>query len=115
MRAQDPRQQLDARLHRTLRPAVGLLLKGDHLRRKLRRRAKLRKVHELPALKLAAIRKIKVFSERVVLPAATVVDRRAAPHARGAVEMHEPAAAVARGVFDDEMTVEEDRLRLSQQ
>ena len=50
-----------------------------------------------------------------MLPAAAVVDRRAAPDAGRAVEVHEPAGAVAGGVLDDEVAVEEDRLALGQQ
>ena len=113
--AQDARQQLDGGLHRALGPAVGLLLEADHFRRKLGRGAELRQVDELPALDLAAVAEIEVFGERVVLPAAGVVDGGAAPDAGRAVEVHEPAAAVAGGVLDDEVAVEEDRLALGEQ
>ena len=61
---------------RALGPAVGLLLEGDHLRRQLGRGAELREVDELPALELAAVAEVEVFGERVVLPAAAVVDVR---------------------------------------
>ncbi len=39
----------------------------------------------------------------------------AAPDTGGAVEVHEPAAAVAGGVLDDEVAVEENRLALGEQ
>src|ERR1700693_2596138 len=62
----------------------------------------------MPAAQLGAIGKIGVFGESVVLPAASVVDRVATPDACGAVEIKEKAAAGARGMFDDEMPVEQD-------
>ena len=114
-RPQDAGQQLDAGLGAALGPAVGLLLEADHLRRQLGRGRVLGQVDELPALELGPVAQVQVFGQRVVLPAAGVVDRGAAPDAGGAVEVHEPAAAVAGRVLDDEVAVEEDRLALGQQ
>jgi len=96
----------DGRLHGAFGPAVGLLLEADHFRRKLSRGAELRKVDELPALDLSAVAEVEIFSERVVLPPAGVVDGRSAPDAGRPVEVHEPSAAVAGGVLDDEVPVE---------
>src|SRR2546429_74814 len=92
-----------------------LLLEGDHLRRQFCGRSVLREIDELPAFDLATIAQVKIFGERVMLPSAAVVDGGAAPDAGGAVEMHEAPTAVSRGVLDDEMAVEEDRLRFGEQ
>ena len=98
-----------------LGPAVGLLLVADHLRRQLRRGRVLRQVDELPALELGAVAQVQIFGQRVVLPAAGIVDGGPTPDAGRAVEVHESAAAVAGGVLDHEVAVEEDRLALGQQ
>src|SRR4051794_26514441 len=94
---------------------MGLLLEGDHLRRKLCGGGVLREIDELPPFDLAAIAEVEIFGERVMLPPAAVVDGGTAPDAGGAVEVHEASAAVAGGVLDDEMPVEKDRLALGQQ
>ena len=93
---------------------MGLLLEGDHLRRQFCGGAELREVDKLPALELTAIAEVEVLGEGVVLPSAAVIDGGSAPHAGGAVEVHEPPGAVARGVLDDEMAIEEDRLGAGQ-
>ena len=49
-----------------------------------------------------------------MLPSAGILDGRAPPDSGRSVEVEEAAAAIARGVLDDEMAVEEDRLRLGQ-
>ena len=56
------------------------------------------------------IGQVEVFGERVVLPAARIFYRRPPPGARSAVETHKPIAAIARDVFDGEVSVEEYRL-----
>ena len=50
-----------------------------------------------------------------MLPAACLLDGLDAPHAGGAVEVDEAAGSVAGGGFDDEVTVQEDRLDLREQ
>src|SRR5205823_8186694 len=102
-------------LHRALGPAMRLLLEGDHLRGQFCRRGVLREIDELPSFDLATIAEVEIFRKRVMLPPAAVVDGGAAPHAGGAVEVHEASAAVAGGVLDDEVPVEEDRLRFGEQ
>src|SRR5207244_9578513 len=106
--------ELPRGLDAALRPAVLLRLERVHLDRDLGRRDDLGQVDELPALELGAVAQIEVFGERIVLPAAGVFDGGAPPDARGSVEIEEAAAAVARGVLDDEVPVEEDGLRLRQ-
>ena len=114
-RGQDLRQQLLAGLDRALGPAVLLALEGVHLHRDLGRRDHVLQEHEPPALHLRAVGEVEVLGERVVLPAAAVDDRLAAPDARGAVEVEEAAGAVAPAVLEDEVAVEEDRLHLGEQ
>src|SRR5207248_3318006 len=94
---------------------MGLLLKGQHFRRQFCRRAELWEINELPALELRAVTEIEVLSESIVLPAARVVDGGAPPHAGGPIEVHEPARSIARRVLDDEMPVQENRLRFGEQ
>jgi len=112
--AQDPWQQLARGLDAALRPAVLLGLESVHFHRHFRRRDDLGQVDEPPASELRAIAEVQVLRQRVVLPPAGILDGRATPDARGAVEIEEPAAAVARRVLDDEVPVEEDGLCLGQ-
>jgi len=93
---------------------VGLLLEADHLRGQFRGSAELREVDELPALDLCAVAEVEVLGEGILLPPAGIVDGGAAPHASRPVKVHEPPAAVSRGVFDDKVPVEEDRLTAGQ-
>ncbi len=67
-------------------------------------------IDELPAFHLGAIGEIDIFGEGVVLPSTGVDDTGAAPDSGGAVEIEPAPGGVACGVFDDEMTVEEDGL-----
>jgi len=80
-----------------------LRLEGVHLDRQLRRRDQIRQEQELPAAQLRAVAQVEIFGERVVLPAAGVVDRHAAPDAGRAVEVEETPAAVARAVLEHEV------------
>ena len=71
--------------------------------------------HEAPAAQLRAIAQVEIFGQRVVLPAAGVVDRRAPPDARRAVEIEEAARPVAAAVLEHEVPVEQNRLDLREQ
>ena len=115
IRLQDARQELAAGLDRALRPAVLLRLEGVHLDRKLGRHDDVRQEVELPAAQLRAVAEVEILGQRVVLPAAAVNDRGAAPDARGAVEVEEVARAVAAAVLEDEVRVEQHRLDARQQ
>src|SRR5207245_8114329 len=77
--------------------------------------AEARHEDELPAAELRAVAQIEILGERVVLPAAGSVDGRPAPHAGGAVEVEEAAAAVSAAVLEDEVPVQQNRLDLRQQ
>ena len=70
---------------------------------------------ELPAPQLSAVAQVQVFGQRVVLPAAAVDDRFAAPDPGGAVEVEEVPRAVAAAVLEHEVRVEQDRLDLREQ
>ena len=76
IRAQDRRQQLAAGLDRALGPAVLLRLEGVHLDRHFGRRDEVGQEDELPAAQLRAVAQVEILGQRVVLPAARVVDRR---------------------------------------
>ena len=67
-------------------------------------------VDELPAGELGAVGEIDIFGEGIVLPAACGIDGLFSPEAGGAVEVDPTGGAVSRGVFDDEVSVEEDGL-----
>src|SRR5205823_1991769 len=110
LRPQQPRQQFAARLDGSLRPPVLLTLERVHLDRYFGRRDEVGQEHEPPAAQLRAVTEVEILGERVVLPAAGVLDRRAAPDTRGAVEIEEAAAAVAAAVLQHEMPVEQDGL-----
>ena len=114
-RQPDARVKFEPNLHHALGPTSLLRLESVDLDRNLRRRFFVEQVNELPAHQLRAETQIGVFSQRVVLPAAAHLDRLATPDAGSAVEVEKAAGAIARGLFDDEMTVEHDRLQARQQ
>ena len=92
-----------------------LALEGVHLDRQFRRGDVTRQEHEAPAAQLRAVAEVEVFGQRVVLPAAAVVDGVTPPDAGGAVEVEEAAAAVAAAVLEHEVGVEQDGLDLREQ
>src|SRR4051812_10438681 len=113
--SQNFRQELPARLDRTLRPAMLLRLERVHLDRNLRRRDDIGQEDEPPASELGAIAQIEIFGQRVVLPAAGVGDDDASPDTCGAVEVEEPSGTIASTVLEHEMAVEQNRLDLREQ
>ena len=102
-------------LDQPLGPARLLRLECGHLHRQLGRAFDVLQINELPSFELGAIGKIGVFGERVMLPAAGFVDGAAPPHAGGAVEVEENAAARPTRVFQHEMAVEQNGFDLGQQ
>ena len=107
-----PRQNLYPRLHQPLGPACLLRLERRHLHRQFRRAFHILQVDELPSLELRPIRKIRIFGQRVVLPAARFLNRSPPPHSRRAIEIEKQPGARASRMFQHEMTVEQDRLHL---
>src|SRR4051794_11772476 len=92
-----------------------LRLETVHLDRHFCRRDEIRHEYEAPAPQLRPIAEVEVLRQRVVLPPSGVVDRHTAPDTSGAIEVEEPSAAVAATVFQDEMSIEENRLDLGEQ
>src|SRR5258706_404270 len=111
----DPLEKFYPDLYDSFGPSTLLRLEGAYLNRQLRGHIIVSQVNKMPTHQLRTVRKIGVLGQSVVLPAAGPLDRFAAPHARGAVEVEEPAAAITRYLFDDEVTVEHDRLNPGQQ
>ena len=70
--------------------------------------------NEAPAVELGAVAEVHVLGEGVVLPAAGVGDAGFPPDAAGAIEGEEAAGAVAGGLFEFEVAVEEHRLDAGQ-
>ncbi len=89
-----------------------LRFKAVHVHRELGNAFDIREIEKFPTLELRAIREICVFGERVVLPAAGIFDGLTAPDACGAIEIEKSAAAGARAMFDDKMSIEEDGFNL---
>ena len=81
----------------------------------LGRRDHVHPVDELPAPQLSAIGQIEILGDRVVLPAASVGDGFAAPHATSAREVEEEPSPEARSVLDQVVTVEHQRLDAGEQ
>ena len=54
---------------------------------------------------------VEILAERIVRPAAGVLDGRAPPDAAGAVELEQPAGERARALLDHEMPVLHEALR----
>ena len=92
-----------------------LRLERVHLDRHFGGRHDVGQEEEAPAGQLRAVAEIEILGQRVVLPAAGVGDRLAAPDAGRAVEIEEAAGAIAAAVLEHEVRVEQDRLNLREQ
>ncbi len=97
--APDGRQELLAGLDRAFGPAMLLRLEAIHVHRQLGGGNDIWQKDELPAGQLRAITQIEVLRQRIVLPAPSLFDARAAPEPRGAVEVKEAATAAAGGLL----------------
>src|SRR4029453_9795850 len=86
------RQQFLARLDRTLCPAMLLRFEAVHVHRQLRWSYHVGKINEFPTHQLSAIAKIEVFAQRIVLPAATLLDTRTSPQTGGSIEIKKATA-----------------------
>src|SRR5919204_4250922 len=105
--APDGRQQFFTALNGTFGPAMLLRFEAVHIDWQLRRRDNVREENEAPAGELRTVTEIEVFAQRVVLPAAGLLDARATPQACRAIEIEEPTAATAGRLFQKQMPVEE--------
>ena len=86
-----------------------------HVNRQLGRSDHIGKVNKFPARKLGAITKIQVFAQRVSLPASTLFDTRTPPETGGTIEIEKPAAAAARSLLKQQMSIQKNRLHARQQ
>ena len=106
----DGGQDFFAHLDGTLGPAVLLALEAVHIDRQFGRGFHVIEENEAPALELGAVAEVHVLGEGVMLPAARIGDAGFAPDAAGAVESEEASRAIARGLLEFEVAVEEHRL-----
>lgn len=70
--------------------------------------------YEAPPRHLGPVADVKVLGQRVVMPSAGVRQRLPAPHPRRTVELEEPAATVPPPLLDEEVAVQQKRLRARQ-
>src|SRR6266446_1003669 len=103
IRTKNLRKNFFCGLHQALGPARLLCFEAVHIDGKFAGTFHVREIEKLPAFELCAIGKIRVFGQRVVLPAAGGIDRGAAPDSGGAVEIEERATARAAAVFYDKV------------
>src|SRR6476659_5020342 len=87
-----------------------LRLEAVHIDRQFRRGDYVRQKNKFPARQLRAITQVKIFRQRIVLPATRFIDARAAPEPGRAVEIEKTSAPAARCLLEQEMAVEEHRL-----
>src|SRR2546423_1158230 len=90
-------------------------LEAVHVDWQFRRRDDIRQENKFPIGELRTVTQVEILGERVVLPPARFIDARPAPEPGGAVEIKEPSAAAARGLFQQKMAIEEHRLDACQQ
>src|SRR5207249_4933614 len=107
--------ELEPDLQYSFGPTTLLRFEGINLDGNLSRRFFVEQIDETPAHQLGTETQIGIFGQRVVLPAATQLDRFAPPNAGRSVEVEKISGAIARRLFDHEMAVEHDRLQPGQQ
>ena len=91
-----------------------LALERIHFDRQFGGTDDVRQVQKFPARHLSAITQIRIFGQRVVLPAARGFDRLPPPDSGSAIEIEKASGEVAAAVFDDEMAVQNDGFHLRQ-
>ncbi len=111
----DFRQKFPGGLDRALGPAMLLRFEGTHFDRQFGGSDDVRQINEAPALHLGPVGQIQIFRQRIVLPAAGIVDACATPDSCRTVEIEEATGEVARTVFNDEMSIQKNRLHPCQQ
>src|SRR5262245_33337264 len=109
-RGEDAGQELACSLNRALRPALLLRLEARDDDRQLRRTHEVRQIHDGPTAKLGAVTEVEILGERVMGPAAGVLDRGAPPDPGRPVEVEEEAALAARRLLDSEVAVDAEGL-----
>src|SRR5580700_2096579 len=114
IRSENLGQDFLCRLHQALGPSRLLRLEAVHIHRQFGSALNFRQVKKFPALQLRAVRKIGVFREGVVLPAAGGINRRAAPNAGGPIKVEKCSPARAAAMLNYEMPIEQNRLHARQ-
>ena len=104
------RQQVHARLDRTLRPAMLLRLEAVHIHGQLGRRHQVREENKPPALELRPVAQVQILRQRVMLPTAGIRDARPPPQPGRPVEIEEPPRPAPRRLLQQQMPIEEHRL-----
>src|SRR5262249_42122297 len=113
--SQDGGKQLLSRLDRALRPAMLLRLEAVHVDGELRRHGQVAEVDEFPSGELGPIGHVEVLGQRIGLPSTDLLQAASPPDAGRSVEVEEAAGPMARGVLDDEVAVQENRLNSGQE
>src|SRR5579862_203963 len=103
----DAWKELLAGLDGALGPAVLLAFEAVHVNGQLGGGYEIGQEDKFPTLHLRPVAEVEVFGQGVVLPSAGGLDAGAAPETGGAVEVEETPAAAARGLFQEEMAVQE--------
>src|SRR6267142_565921 len=91
-------------------PSRLLGFEGCHLNGKFSRTLDVLQINEFPPLELCAIGETGVLGEGVVLPASSFLDSMAPPDPRGSIEVKKHIATRAPRMFQNKMTVEQNRL-----
>src|SRR5215510_8752392 len=107
--------ELQYDLDQTFRSTTLLRLEGIDLDRQFSGRILIEQIDEFPSHQLCAEAEIGIFCESVVLPTATPLNRFPPPHSGCPIEIEESAGAVTRGLFDNEMGIEQDFLDASEE
>jgi hypothetical protein len=111
----NPRQQFLAGLNRAFGPTMLLGLEAVHVDRQFRGRNNVGKENKFPTSELGAIAQIEIFAKSVVLPAARLLNARAAPKTGCAVEIKKASAAAARRLLKQKMAIQKHGLHPRQQ
>src|SRR5437762_5008399 len=115
VRVPDAAVQFEPDLQHTFGSTALLGFEGIDLDRNCCRRFFIQQVNKAPAHQLRAETQVRVFSQRVVLPAAAQLDRFAAPDPGGAVKVEEVSGAITRRLLNYKVAVEHDGLQTSQE
>src|SRR5437660_9029906 len=92
-----------------------LRLEAVHVYRQFRRSYNVRKINEFPARQLGAIAEIEILAQCIILPASALFDTGTPPETGRSIEIEKPAAAAARGLLQQKVSVQKDRLHTREQ
>ncbi|MEY2601540.1 MAG: hypothetical protein QOJ36_859 [Verrucomicrobiota bacterium] len=111
----NPGQQFLAGLNGAFSPTMLLGFETVHIHRQFGGSNNVGKENKFPTGQLRAIAKIEILAKRVVLPAASLLDTRAAPKTGRAVEIKKASASTARRLLKQKMAVQKHGLHPRQQ